>query len=134
MVMATPEVRAAVAVAGGGGGGGGGGAVPPVDPRPTVIVPVFDEGASAIRVAAENSPAGAEVGSPVVARDPLQRRFSYINAGQSAALFDIDWQTGQIRVKEGTVLDFESDRKSYDLVVEAVLPGASGASSGSLSS
>ena len=35
----------------------------------------------------------------------------------------MDWQTGQIRVKEGTVLDFESDRKSYDLVVEAVLPG-----------
>ena len=99
-----------------------------------IVVPVFDEGASATRVVAENSPAGTEVGSPVVARDPLQRRFSYINAGQSAALFDIDWQTGQIRVKEGTVLDFESDRKSYDLVVEAVLPGASGASSGSLSS
>ena len=108
---------------GGGGGGGGGGAIPPVDPSPTVVVPVFNEGASATRVIAENSPAGAEVGSPVVARDPQQRRFSYINAGPSAALFDIDWQTGQIRVKEGTVLDFESNRKSYNLVVEAVLPG-----------
>ena len=108
---------------GGGGGGGGGGAIPPVDPSPTVVVPVFNEGASATRVVAENSPAGAEVGSPVVARDPQQRRFSYINAGLSAALFDIDWQTGQIRVKEGTVLDFESNRKSYNLVVEAVLPG-----------
>ena len=119
---------------GGSGGGGGGGPYPPPVTRPMIVVPVFDEGASAIRVVAENSPAGAEVGSPVVARDPQGRRFSYINAGQSAALFDIDWQTGQIRVKEGTVLDFESDRKSYDLVVEAVLPGASGASSGSLSS
>jgi hypothetical protein len=108
---------------GGGGGGGGGGAIPPVDPPPTVLFSVFNEGASTTRVVAENSPAGTEVGSPVVARDPLQRRFSYINAGQSAALFGIDWQTGQIRVKEGTVLDFESDRKSYDLVVEAVLPG-----------
>ena len=106
-----------------GGGSGGGGAVPPVDPRPTVVVPVFNEGATTTRVVVENSPAGAEVGSPVVARDPLQRRFSYINAGQSAALFDMDWQTGQIRVKEGTVLDFESDRKTYNLVVGAVLPG-----------
>ena len=94
-----------------------------MDPRPTVVVPVFNEGATTTRVVAENSPAGAEVGSPVVARDPLQRRFSYINAGQSAALFDMDWQTGQIRVKEGTVLDFESDRKTYNLVVGAVLPG-----------
>ena len=107
----------------GGGGGGGGGAIPPVDPQPTVLFPVFNEGASTTRVVAENSPAGTEVGSPVVARDPQGRRFSYINAGQSAALFAIDWQTGQIRVKEGTVLDFESERKSYDLVVEAVLPG-----------
>ena len=108
---------------GGGGGGGGGGAIAPVDPSPTVVVPVFNEGASATRVVAENSPAGTEVGSPVVAMDPQRRIFSYINAGQSAALFDIDWQTGQIRVKEGTVLDFESDRKTYNLVVEAVLPG-----------
>ena len=105
------------------GGGGGGGAIPPVDPPPTVLFPVFNEGASTTRVVAENSPASTEVGSLVVARDPQRRRFSYINAGQSAALFDIDWRTGQIRLKEGTVLDFESDRKSYDLVVEAVLPG-----------
>ena len=108
---------------GGGGGGGGGGPIPPVDPPPTVLFPVFDEGATTTRVVAENSPAGTEVGSPVVARDPQRRIFSYINAGQSAALFDMDWQTGQIRVKEGTVLDFESDRKTYNLVVEAVLPG-----------
>ena len=40
-------------------------------------------------------------------------------SGADAALFAIDASTGQIRVGEGTTLDFESDRKTYTVNVTA---------------
>ena len=108
---------------GGGGGGGGGGPVIPPDTRPTIVVPVFDEGNSATRVVAENSPAGTPVGSPIMARDPLLRSFSYVNAGPDAARFYVEPGTGQITVNEGTVLDFESGKNTYILDVVAIPQG-----------
>ena len=40
-------------------------------------------------------------------------------SGADGALFAIDAETGQIRVREGTVLDFEEGRKSYTVNVTA---------------
>ena len=49
----------------------------------------------------------------LVARDPLERRVLYIKGGPDADLFDVASQTGQIYVRRGTVLDYESGRKTF---------------------
>ena len=40
-------------------------------------------------------------------------------SGADAALFAMDAETGQIRVGEGTALDYESDRNTYTVNVTA---------------
>ena len=83
------------------------------------VAPTFDEGASTTRHITENSPAGARIGGPVVARDPLGRRVTYSKAGPDADLFDVASQTGQIFVRRGAPLDYESGRRSYLIEVIA---------------
>ena len=99
----TPPQRPPVRRPSGRGGGGATAHVPPT----------FDEGASAIRQIAENSPTGTRIGEPLVARDPLERRVLYTRGGPDAGLFDVASQTGQIYVRRGTVLDYESGRKTF---------------------
>ena len=77
------------------------------------VPPTFDEGASTTRRIAENSPTGTRIGGPLVARDPLERRVLYTKGGPDADLFDVASQTGQIYVRRGTVLDYESGRKTF---------------------
>ena len=77
------------------------------------VPPTFDEGASTTRQIAENSPTGTRIGGPLVARDPLERRVLYTKGGPDADLFDVASQTGQIYVRRGTVLDYESGRKTF---------------------
>ena len=77
------------------------------------VPPTFDEGASTARQIAENSPTGTRIGGPLVARDPLERRVLYTKGGPDADLFDVASQTGQIYVRRGTVLDYESGRKTF---------------------
>ena len=81
------------------------------------VPPTFDEGASTTRQIAENSPTGTRIGGPLVARDPLERRVLYTKGGPDADLFDVASQTGQIYVRRGTVLDYESGRRTYTIEV-----------------
>ena len=84
----------------------------PSDPDP----PRFTEGGTTTRHVPENSPAGAEVGDPVEAEGDGD--IAYGKSGPDADLFDVDSGDGQISVRRGAVLDYESDR-SHTLVVEA---------------
>ena len=68
----------------------------------------------------ENSAAGTPVSGPVTADDPNEGDIlTYSLGGDDAASFDLDFATGQISVGEGTMLDYESDTKSYSVTVTA---------------
>ena len=60
------------------------------------------------REIAENSVAGASVGDPVTATDPDGDALTYSLSGASE--FVIGEHTGQIKVAEGAVLDYETDQ------------------------
>ena len=67
---------------------------------------------------AENSAAGANVGSPVTATsNPNNYTLSHSLSGTDAGKFEIDSSTGQITVKSGTSLDYESGTTSYSVTV-----------------
>ena len=87
-------------VTGGGGGGGGFGPAP--------VAPKFADGFRTTRSVAANARADGPVGDPVAATHPDDLEVTYSLSGTDAALFIVDEETGQIRVKEGTEL--ESDR------------------------
>ena len=90
---------------------------PPPPPPPVVTPPVVDplvNRAPAFdrvvmgRSVAENTPAGAKLGSPVRARDPDGDVLTYGLTGRDAADFDLDSDTGQMRAKAH--LDYEKAR------------------------
>ena len=90
-----------------------------------------DFGTSAVvRSVAENAAPGAAVGAAVTAADTDPgdaQRLAYTLSGAAGGLFDIDSSTGQIRVGQGTVLDYEAAVRSYSVTVTATDPsGASG--------
>ncbi len=64
----------------------------------------------------ERSPAGTNVGSPITGRQPPEpdnnQIYTYTLTGAAATYFEIDSSTGQISVKEGTTLDYET-KDSY---------------------
>ena len=70
----------------------------------------------ALRLVAENAPAGTAVGAPITARDEGGGSLTYSLSGSTA--FTIDPATGQIRVAQDAVLDHES-RQSYSVIVSA---------------
>ena len=72
-----------------------------------------------MRSIAETARAGEKVGGSVVAESPNGNVFTYTLSGDDAALFTIDASTGQISVRTGTDLDYESDKRSYTLWVTA---------------
>ena len=73
----------------------------------------------------ENAAANAPVGDPVAAEDEDSDTLSYSMTGTDADSFDINEDTGQISVADGTALDYET-KTSYDVSVEATDPeGAS---------
>ena len=69
----------------------------------------------------ENAAADAPVGSPVVAEDEDGETLAYSISGTDATSFDINEDTGQISVAEGTAFDYESTI-SYSVTVEATDP------------
>ena len=79
--------------------------------------PEFDDGATATRSVAENSDAGDNVGAAVTATDPEGDTLTYSMTGTDADKFDINSSTGQITVKSGTSLDYESATTSYKVTV-----------------
>ena len=68
--------------------------------------PTFDDGASATRSVPENTPAGRDIGMPVVASDADNDRRTYSLGGDDAADFSINTSTGQVQTKEA--LDYET--------------------------
>ena len=92
-------------------GGGGPEPLPPGANHP----PEFSEGSRTVRMVAENSPAGTDIGAPVTATDPEDDALAYKLAGTAADTFDLDSATGQLKTK--AALDYES-RNSYTIIVE----------------
>ena len=66
------------------------------------------------RSIAENTPAGANVGDPVAARDREDDTLTYSLRGADAESFDIDPATGQLLTK--APLDYEA-KDSYSVIV-----------------
>ena len=88
----------------------------------------FFTGSSTDRSVDENSPAMTAVGAPVSATDLGGDTLS----GTSAGLFTVDGGTGQIPVKQGTLLDYE-EGISYSVTLTAsdppmLSPGSSSSS------
>ena len=84
------------------------------------------------RSIAENSAAGTNVGAAVTATSNTNNyTLTHELSGTDAGKFEIASGTGQITVKSGTSLDFESNKKSYSVVV-TVKAAAAGANSQSL--
>ena len=93
-----------------------------VDDAPAIALnyePAFDAETDE-RMVDENSPAGTDVGDPVVATDRNgdADTLTYSLDEMGDMYFDID-DTGQITVGEGTMLDFESETTSYSVTVTA---------------
>ena len=83
--------------------------------RPDNSGPEFADEA-ATRSIPEGSEAGDPIGAPVTAADIDGDPLTYFLEGEDAGAFDIDRQTGQIRVK--AALDYE-DRPAYAVTVTA---------------
>ena len=75
------------------------------------------------RSIAENSPAATDIGDPVTATDPNESTdtLTYTLGGSDKGSFDIGSTDGQIRVKAGTTLNYES-KKVYKVTVTATDP------------
>ena len=81
--------------------------------------PVFSED-TVTRSLDEGAAAGANVGSPVTATDDDDDLICTLG-GADASSFAIDADTGQITVRTGTTLDYET-KSSYEVVVTATDP------------
>ena len=96
MLSVTPPPPPPITGVGGGGFG------------PSPIAPKFADGFRTTRSVVANARAGGLVGEPVAATHPDDLEVSYSLSGADSALFTVDEETGQIRVKEGA--EFEADR------------------------
>ncbi len=76
--------------------------------------PTFDDGASTTRSVPENTPAGRDIGLPVVASDADNDRRIYSLGGDDAADFSINTSTGQVQTK--AALDYEAP-DTYSVIV-----------------
>ena len=83
---------------------------------PSTSAPAFATSTTS-RSIAENSEAGTAVGRPVVATDTDDDTITYTLDGPDMTAFEID-DSGQIRVGEETVLDYES-RETYTVEIVA---------------
>ena len=90
----------------------------------TNVAPTFPGGTTASRTVAENAAAGTPVGDPVTAMDDHRTALTYTltNEDDDSASdeFEIDWRTGQIRVREGAELNYDvatADERTYTLTV-----------------
>ena len=86
----------------------------PIVPEPIVpetstnTAPVFTDGSTAIRSIAENTTAGANIGSAVPATDADGDTLTYNLSGTDASSFSIDNTSGQLSTK--ATLDYETKR------------------------
>ena len=85
------------------------------DDGPANQVPEFSSSTD-VRSIAENTPAGRNIGSPIVATDGDNDTLTYSLGGTDAASFDINSRTGQLMTN--SALDYEA-RNSYSVTVTA---------------
>ena len=78
------------------------------------MAPVLPDSVEPVSIP-ENTRAGSNVGGPVAASDAERDPLSYSLQGSSD--FVIDSRTGQIKVADGVVLDFDAGQTSYTLTV-----------------
>ncbi len=91
--------------------------VVPEPETPTNTAPVFTDGSTAIRSIAENTAAGANIGTAVSATDANEDdTLTYTLSGVDAASFDIDSTTGQLKTKRA--LDYEM-KSVYSVTISA---------------
>ena len=84
----------------------------------TNAIPEFAEAMT--REVDENTAAGGSVGDPVKATDGDDDVLTYtLSGGADKDAFSIDAATGQIKVGDGTKLNFESDKRTYEVEVMA---------------
>ena len=76
--------------------------------------PVFTEGDSTVRIVAENTEAGVNIGAAVAATDLDGNTLIYTLGGTDVAFFEVDNTIGQLKTK--TILDYES-QSSYKITV-----------------
>ncbi len=106
-----PQSQSQTSTTSSGGGGGGFGPAP--------VAPSFRDGFRATREVAENTLPSAPVGNPIAATHPDELAIEYSLSGADRALFTVDAENGQIRVGQGTILDFEKGRNAYTVNVTA---------------
>ena len=105
----------------------------PVFPDQNPDTEAIDNTATSRTIPEDTAP-GKPVGDPVKATDMGETRpetLTYTLTGANASLFSIDRMTGQIRVGQGTVLNFNGDElitggnnlASYEVIVTATDPG-----------
>ena len=82
--------------------------------------------ANETRSIAENSPAGTAVGDPVTGAPYDGETLTYTLTGEAANAFVINSATGQISVKQGATLDYET-KSSYTGKVEYTVQGRAAA-------
>ena len=75
---------------------------------PAPVAPKFDDGFRTEREVPENAVPGDPIGDPVDATHVDDLAITYSMSGTDAALFNVDEDTGQIRVKEGVNLTLGS--------------------------
>ncbi len=95
-------------------------------PPPVNGPPTFEEGSIVTVSVRENSPAGTEVGDPIIATDPDGDDVRYELGGRDAELFVIDEDTGQITVAEGAMLDYETEKLHVVMVTAEDIHGSGG--------
>ena len=96
-ISATPGAPPPPTTTTGGGGGGGFGPAP--------VAPKFAEGFRTTRSVSVTAKDGDAVGNPILAAHQDDLEITYSLSGANAALFTVDENTGQIRVREGVTLD-----------------------------
>ena len=84
----------------------------------TNSAPEFQSSETGARSVAENTAAGQNVGAPVAAiDDDSGDSLTYSLGGTDASSFDINDQSGQLKVGAGATLNYEGTRKSYAVTV-----------------
>ena len=75
--------------------------------------PMFVQGNRTTRSIAENTASGSNIGAPIIATDPDGDSIRYRLGGEDSSYFTIEPTTGQLQIRKGIVLDYETQSSTY---------------------